>query len=584
MSGRGTNTLTVSGHPIGINTTGFDAGASYTVYSSGGQVVGITAAGSLKPTRLMPGSYSFYLPWASNTATFDFTVSATGTIDFAPALDGYVSGRGTSTLTVLGHPIGIDTTGFDPGASYTVYSSGAPAVGITAAGSLKSTRLLPGNYSFYLPWAANSTVFNFTVSATGTIDFAPALDGYVSGRGTSTLDVNGWPITIDTSALSSSTYTIWAEGAAAVGATATGGTAVVRLLPGAYLFDGPFDFTFSVLADGTLDFSAAFEPDLQGRGTNTLTVNNDPNTDADDGFVVTNTNDAGAGSLRQAIIDANAHAGADTITFNITGAGPHTIAPASTLPSITDPVTIDGTSQPGYAGAPKIEIRGDSVAGAAFGLTLVAGNSVVKGLAINRFVNSGIRIQTGGGNGIYGNAIGTDPTGTVDLGNGLHGVDIRNSSGNIVGSSAPNGRNVISGNSAAGVFIENAATNTVSHNFIGVDVTGAADLGNTSAGVLITGTSPGNQIGVPGGGNVIAGNGGYGVTIQSADNTVRGNRIGTNAAGSSPIANQGGIGVWGSSANVVIGGTGATDGNLISGNTEYGDLHHRHDHVDAGAR
>ena len=66
-------------------------------------------------------------------------------------------------------------------------------------------------------------------------------------------------------------------------------------------------------------------------------------------FSVTNTNDMGTGSLRQAITDANNHVGADTITFNISGSGVHTITPLSGLPTISDPVTIDGYSQPGSA-------------------------------------------------------------------------------------------------------------------------------------------------------------------------------------------------------------------------------------------
>ncbi len=64
-------------------------------------------------------------------------------------------------------------------------------------------------------------------------------------------------------------------------------------------------------------------------------------------FTVTSVNDSGAGSLRQAILDANAAAGADTIGFNITGSGVHTLTPASALPAITGPVTIDGYTQAG---------------------------------------------------------------------------------------------------------------------------------------------------------------------------------------------------------------------------------------------
>src|SRR5688572_17968642 len=73
---------------------------------------------------------------------------------------------------------------------------------------------------------------------------------------------------------------------------------------------------------------------------------------------VTVTNDTGAGSLRQAIIDANAAAGADTITFNISPAGTNTISVATALPAITEAVVIDGTTQPGFAGAPVIELKG----------------------------------------------------------------------------------------------------------------------------------------------------------------------------------------------------------------------------------
>src|SRR5437016_5283227 len=67
-------------------------------------------------------------------------------------------------------------------------------------------------------------------------------------------------------------------------------------------------------------------------------------------FTVLNTDDSGPGSLRQAITDANATpnaGGADQIHFNISGAGVHTISPASALPAITDPVVINGYTQPG---------------------------------------------------------------------------------------------------------------------------------------------------------------------------------------------------------------------------------------------
>ncbi|HET9787638.1 MAG TPA: hypothetical protein VFP47_10915, partial [Pyrinomonadaceae bacterium] len=103
-------------------------------------------------------------------------------------------------------------------------------------------------------------------------------------------------------------------------------------------------------------------------------------------FVVTNTNDSGAGSLRQAILDANANPGADSITFTI-GSGLQTITPTSLLPDISDPVVINGTTQPGFAGTPLIELSASSIPSHPNRgvLHITAGNTTLRGLVINRF-------------------------------------------------------------------------------------------------------------------------------------------------------------------------------------------------------
>src|SRR5262245_54646701 len=107
-----------------------------------------------------------------------------------------------------------------------------------------------------------------------------------------------------------------------------------------------------------------------------------------DTFTVTTTADSGPGSLRQAMLDANAHMGFDTVAFSISPGGPQTILPTSALPDLTDPVLVDGRTQPGYAGQPVIEING-STASAANGLRLIAGGSIVRGLAITLFNRRG---------------------------------------------------------------------------------------------------------------------------------------------------------------------------------------------------
>ena len=102
-------------------------------------------------------------------------------------------------------------------------------------------------------------------------------------------------------------------------------------------------------------------------------------------FVVTNANNHGAGSLRQMILDANATVGLDTIVFNIPGSGVHTINLSISLPEITDPVVIDATTQPAFAGAPLIELNGVGAGSGAVGFKIISGATTVRGFVINRF-------------------------------------------------------------------------------------------------------------------------------------------------------------------------------------------------------
>jgi hypothetical protein len=112
-------------------------------------------------------------------------------------------------------------------------------------------------------------------------------------------------------------------------------------------------------------------------------------------FTVTNANDSGAGSLRQAILDANGAGGTNTIAFNISGAGVHIMQPASPLPAVTGVIIIDGTTEPGYAGVPLIELNGSAAGANAIGLTIKGGNSTVKGLIVNGFAQAAIELTVG---------------------------------------------------------------------------------------------------------------------------------------------------------------------------------------------
>ena len=181
--------------------------------------------------------------------------------------------------------------------------------------------------------------------------------------------------------------------------------------------------------------------------TTTTVVTDGPAT-----FFVISTGDCGPGTLRQAIVDANAHAGPDTIRFNIAGAGVHTIAPATNFPTITGPTAIDGTTQPGYAGLPLIELSGANAPANGAGLFVTGSNSVIKGLIVNRFGGTGIIVGIAAtGTRVEGDWIGLTADGTAAAGNGF-GVIVRSPGSTIGGTSAAQ-RNVISGNQQTGLYM-----------------------------------------------------------------------------------------------------------------------------------
>ncbi|HWP45948.1 MAG TPA: FG-GAP-like repeat-containing protein [Candidatus Limnocylindrales bacterium] len=297
-------------------------------------------------------------------------------------------------------------------------------------------------------------------------------------------------------------------------------------------------------------------------------------------FIVNSTLDPGNGvcdatecTLREAINTANATAGTDVILFNLPGAGPYTIQLISALPDIADPIWIDGTSQPGFTGTPLIELNGSSAGIGANGLKITAGNSIVKGLIINRFAGNGILITTGGGNLIQGNFIGTDVSGTTALGNGGTGIFINLASNNLIGGTTPGSGNVISGNGSAGIqiFGGSATGNRIQGNFVGTNFNGTVALGNAFDGIFLV-NAPGNTLGgtTPGARNIISGNKLNGIEILgtgATGNWVQGNFIGTQADGIGPLGNTlYGVLINTSASNNTIGGTAPGAGNIIAFN------------------
>ncbi len=296
-------------------------------------------------------------------------------------------------------------------------------------------------------------------------------------------------------------------------------------------------------------------------------------------FSVTNPDDSGPGSLRQAILDANQSPGADTITFNIGPGGTQTINLSSPLPPITEALTVDGTTQGGFAGTPLIVLSGLGGQVFADGLTISADNCVVRSLVISGFGGNGISIS-GSNNIIEGNFIGTTPDGTDNQGNSGSGVSITPlptpspppTDNNRIGGTTAAARNLISGNFGNGVEINRASGNLVQGNIIGTNINGTAALGNSGAGVSIF-EANNNIIGgaTAGVSNLISANGSEGeagVSISGSSatgNLVQGNFIGTDLNGTAVLGNSG-AGVQISAGSNTVGGTTSTARNLISGN------------------
>jgi parallel beta-helix repeat protein len=275
---------------------------------------------------------------------------------------------------------------------------------------------------------------------------------------------------------------------------------------------------------------------------------------------------AGTGTLRQAIVDANSTVAADTIQFTI-GSGLQTISLAAPLPTITQAVTIDATTQPVFTGTPLIELSGMGAGAGANGLTLQTSNSTVRGLVINQFSGFGIFIVGGNANFIEGNFIGTDPVSAMGLPNVSGGVGLQDANNNTIGGTVAGTSNVLSGNGTgavgSGLSINGGSNNSVQNNFIGTNRTGTAAIGNNLNGIAI-GNSTNNIIGSTR--NLISGNGASGIVLATSANgtNIQGNFIGTDIDGAGAIGNTGpGITVFDSS-NVTI------TGNIISGNGDDG--------------
>ncbi|MEN6527120.1 MAG: FG-GAP-like repeat-containing protein [Candidatus Polarisedimenticolia bacterium] len=294
----------------------------------------------------------------------------------------------------------------------------------------------------------------------------------------------------------------------------------------------------------------------------------------------------GTCTLRAAIMETNKSAGPTSITFNLTTPS---IALKQALPPLVQATTIDG-------GAARVELTPDASAAASFvGLDLSAdatagttsAGSVIRSLVIDRMGSWGLRIATAG-NSVENCYVGPTAAGAAPATKNNGGILITGAgaTGNMIGGATADKRNLISGNSTAGIRIDAGASgNTIAGNYVGTNAAGTAYLVSSPGdGVQIQGGSTNNVIGgvaaAPGSapGNVISGNGSYsgayGINVKDAGTNgtlIQGNLVGPQASGTAGIGNGSvaHVMVQGGSGATTIGGATASARNVISGNGGY---------------
>ncbi len=295
-------------------------------------------------------------------------------------------------------------------------------------------------------------------------------------------------------------------------------------------------------------------------------------TDDDSG----DNNNPTAGSLRAAIVASNnAPVGTvTTIDFSI-GTGPQTISLVAPLPTLANPTIIDGTTQPGYAGRPIIQVDGAQAGAGAIGFSLDddSHNSTIEGLEVTDFNGGGILDDNGNGNTFTNDVIGLHVVTNLsrDAGNGTFGVEIRDQANDNTLSNL-----VVAGNQYNGIVVNNSTGTTITGSFIGTDSTGVDSLdrngaalgngvvGGGGSGVVINGSATSTTLS----NDVIVNNESYGVLITdsgTSKNTLVGDKVGVDKTGTTALGNVlDGVAVISGASGNFIGEPG--QGNVISGN------------------
>ncbi|MBI3118648.1 MAG: right-handed parallel beta-helix repeat-containing protein, partial [Candidatus Hydrogenedentes bacterium] len=268
-------------------------------------------------------------------------------------------------------------------------------------------------------------------------------------------------------------------------------------------------------------------------------------------------------SLREMILASNNMNGTNEILFDVSGL----ILLQSVLPAVQD--LTGGTVIEGNG---DVTIDGSQLTGARDGVTLTSGQNFLSGLNIVNFPQHGVALR---GVDAAANIVRGCMIGGIDQGNAKRGIVIVDgAAANVIGGANVDDRNVISGNGIGGVLVIGAGTadNQIAGNYIGTDSTGRVAVGNGGPGIAVASSATDTIAGGPNIGerNVISGNSGAGILVSGAGtngNEIQGNYIGVDVNGDPGLPNTShGVSIADGAINNAVGGTNASERNLIAGN------------------
>jgi hypothetical protein len=274
VSGRGTDTLMILGYPVGVDAAPLSITRFIVANLFGAAPVD---ADVVQPMRLVPAEGYSFLSGSGLVCACSWDVDRDGRVQYASAYDGFLAGRGTDMIRFAGYTVSIDATALS--ATHFVPTN-LFGVGFLDASVPQPLTVLPDGGGYLVQTGSGSQsigTFRWNVDpSTGLVTYDPAFDGYLTGRGTTTLRVLGAPVEVDARALGAGRFAVLSV--FGVGALDDSVVQPLTLLPTLFytFLTRTFSFNWSVRDDGTIDYSPSLDRCVSGRGTARLTVRCDP--------------------------------------------------------------------------------------------------------------------------------------------------------------------------------------------------------------------------------------------------------------------------------------------------------------------